>query len=791
MRNEIAGIVLFFLVIFTMISLMTYSPADPSINHVGPAGAANNFFGLLGAYMASILIGLFGLGAFWVPVLLLFFCNGILRSHSGRYLMTTAGGGLILVIVTGSLFALYAPAYEIFGARYTAGGLIGHPMQSFLLTYTNMTGGTVILLVFFIIGFILATGISFIGILKNSWRAFLLALDRTQSAAARFRENRVARKERRAAEKAKGPGKPIKPEKVEAPAKQSKNQTKNQTKNQAKTKTMPAAEAGAEDEIAAEPRFDIKIKAAPPPKNKPAAIPVPRQQVFESMRFTEGFQLPRLEFLGDSEQVADSVDHEELRELSRLLEKKLDDFGVKGKVVTVTPGPVITRFEFEPAPGIKINKVVNLSDDLALALKAMSIRIIAPIPGKSVIGIEVPNKQRESVIIKDIIASQEFSKAKSKLTLGMGKDIVGSPVVADLQGMPHLLIAGATGTGKSVALNTMICSLLYKATPEDLKLIMIDPKRIELSAFNDIPHLITPVVTDMKKATNALFWAVKEMERRYQLLSENKVRNINQYNKKIEKQAQAAPANAKAAEAQEPGVKNSDAQESEAQDPDAPKPEKLPYIVVIIDELSDLMMVSSRDVEVGLTRLAQMARAAGIHLILATQRPSVDVLTGVIKANFPTRLSFQVSSKTDSRTIIDANGAETLLGNGDMLFLPPGTAKLQRIHGAYISEDEVTRIIDYLKQQKAPEYKEEVLEKQGPDKSDAEEKEYDERYDEAVALVAKTGQASISMVQRHLRIGYNRAARMIEIMEQEGVVGPSDGVKPREVLVRNYDDMSG
>ena len=779
MRNEIAGIVLFFLVIFTMISLMTYSPADPSINHVGPAGAANNFFGLLGAYMASILIGLFGLGAFWVPVLLLFFCNGILRNHSARYLMTTAGGGLILVIVTGSLFALYAPAYEIFGARYTAGGLIGHPMQRFLLTYTNMTGGTVILLVFFIIGFILATGISFIGILKNSWRAFLLALGRMQSAAARFRENRAARKERRAAEKAKLPGKPVKPEKAEARAKQ----TKTQAKTQAKTKTMPAAaaEAEEEDEIAAEPRFDIKIKAAPPPKNHPAAIPVPRQQVFESMRFAEGFQLPRLEFLGDGEQVADSVDHEELRELSRLLEKKLDDFGVKGKVVTVTPGPVITRFEFEPAPGIKINKVVNLSDDLALALKAMSIRIIAPIPGKSVIGIEVPNKQRESVVIKDIIASREFSKAKSKLTLGMGKDIVGSPVVADLQSMPHLLIAGATGTGKSVALNTMICSLLYKATPEDLKFIMIDPKRIELSAFNEIPHLITPVVTDMKKATNALFWAVKEMERRYQLLSENKVRNINQYNKKIEKEAQAP----------QPNPQDPNPQDPDAQGAEAPKPEKLPYIVVIIDELSDLMMVSSRDVEVGLTRLAQMARAAGIHLILATQRPSVDVLTGVIKANFPTRLSFQVSSKTDSRTIIDSNGAETLLGNGDMLFLPPGTAKLQRIHGAYISEDEVTRIIDYLKQQKAPEYKEEVLEKQGSEKSDSEDKEYDERYDEAVALVAKTGQASISMVQRHLRIGYNRAARMIEVMEQEGVVGPSDGVKPREVLVRNYDDMSG
>ena len=489
--------------------------------------------------------------------------------------------------------------------------------------------------------------------------------------------------------------------------------------------------------------------------------------VFESMRFADaGFRLPSLEFLKDAEVLIDSVDHENLLLLSKLLVQKLEDFGVRGKVVTVLPGPVITRFEFEPAPGIKINKVVNLTDDLALALSAISIRIIAPIPGKGVIGIEVPNAQRELVVFKDIVASPVFEKSKSKLTLVLGKDIVGHPVVANLEDMPHLLIAGATGTGKSVALNTMICSLLYKSTPDEVKLIMIDPKRIELSTYDGIPNLISPVVTDMKKATNALFWAVREMERRYILLSESRVRNIKQYNRKIEKENIDQP-----------------------EDDDAPPKVKLPYIVIIIDELADLMMVGSRDVEVGLTRLAQMARASGIHLILATQRPSVDVLTGVIKANFPTRLSFQVSSKTDSRTIIDSNGAETLLGNGDMLFLPPGTAKLQRIHGAYISEEELAKIIEFLKLQKAPEYLHDILEAPEKDAENGEDKEYDERYDEAVALVTKTGQASISMVQRHLRIGYNRAARIIEIMEQEGVVGPSDGVKAREVLTKNYDDM--
>ncbi|MCK5486643.1 MAG: DUF87 domain-containing protein, partial [Desulfobacterales bacterium] len=354
----------------------------------------------------------------------------------------------------------------------------------------------------------------------------------------------------------------------------------------------------------------------------------------------------------------------------QLLEKKLDDFGVQGRVVEVAPGPVITTFEYEPAPGVKINKIANLTDDLALAMRAISIRIVAPIPGKAAIGIEVPNTNRQMVRFKEVIASSAFEKSKSKLTLCLGKDIVGNPVVAELEKMPHLLIAGATGTGKSVALNAMICSLLYKSKPDEVKIIMIDPKRIELSNYDGIPHLITPVVTNPKKATHALFWALREMERRYELLSEMGARNIKQYNNKVAKAAKPA---------------------------DKEAPEQLPYIVIVIDELADLMMLASRDVEVALTRLAQMARAAGIHLILATQRPSVDVLTGIIKANFPTRLTFQVSSRTDSRTIIDTIGAENLLGNGDMLFLPPGTAKLQRIHGAYISETELSQINAFLR----------------------------------------------------------------------------------------------
>jgi S-DNA-T family DNA segregation ATPase FtsK/SpoIIIE len=471
--------------------------------------------------------------------------------------------------------------------------------------------------------------------------------------------------------------------------------------------------------------------------------------------------LPPISFLTTEPSTEDTTDPEHLKAQAERLKKKLSDFGINGEVVKIAPGPVITTFEYRPAAGIKISRIVNLSDDLALALSALSIRIVAPIPGRDVIGIELPNDRRKTVYLKDIVDSGEFFRAKSKLSLCLGKDIIGNPVTTALDKMPHLLIAGATGTGKSVALNAMITSILYKATPNEVKFIMIDPKRIELSFYNDIPHLITPVVTDMKKATNALFWAVKEMEKRYDLLAENKVKNIRQYNREVHYGRLADTGCA-----------------------------PLPFIVIIIDELADLMMVSSRDVEVALARLAQMARAAGIHLVLATQRPSVDVLTGVIKANFPTRISFQVSSKIDSRTIIDSNGAENLLGNGDMLFLPPGTAKLARIHGAYISEEELTQVISFLKQQSSPDYIEDVTQVGVEQASDMDKDDYDERYDEAVALVTKTRQASISAVQRHMRIGYNRAARMIETMEKEGIVGPPDGAKPREVLVQNYDDLS-
>ncbi|MBF0467410.1 MAG: DNA translocase FtsK [Desulfamplus sp.] len=474
------------------------------------------------------------------------------------------------------------------------------------------------------------------------------------------------------------------------------------------------------------------------------------------------FQLPNLSFLKNTSKKTE-VDHHSIRRDAELLEKKLGYFGIKGEVMGVSPGPVITTFEYRPEPGIKISKIVNLADDLALALSAFSIRIVAPIPGKDVMGIEIPNIKKSLVPFIDIVNSDDFINTKSKVPICLGKDIIGNPVVVELDKMPHLLIAGATGTGKSVGLNAMITSILYKSTPEEVRFLMVDPKRIELSFYNDIPHLLTPVITDMKKATIALQWMVREMDRRYSLLAKSQVRHIEQYNQKIKNTV----------------LENQDSEEAE----------HLPFIVVIIDELADLMMTASRDIEFSLARLAQMARAAGIHLILATQRPSVDVLTGIIKANFPTRISFQVSSKTDSRTIIDSNGAETLLGNGDMLFVPPGTARLTRVHGTYLSENELMDITTFLKSQGKPEYVLDVITEndEEPQQDGGMDDDYDDKYNEALDFVVTTKQASISGIQRALRVGYNRAARIIDIMEKRGIVGPSDGVKPRRVIVENIE----
>jgi S-DNA-T family DNA segregation ATPase FtsK/SpoIIIE len=500
------------------------------------------------------------------------------------------------------------------------------------------------------------------------------------------------------------------------------------------------------------------------PPSKPAPRPSPRQEAFSFSRDSSGYIPPHLSLLDAPAPSTIRMDRESLKMNARLLEKKLQDFGVEGSVTEVHPGPIVTLYEFAPAPGVKISRIVNLQDDLAMVLRALSLRIIAPIPGKGAVGIEIPNGEREMVCLGEILGAEAFQSALHRLTVALGKDTVGRPVVANLAAMPHLLIAGATGSGKSVCLNSIITSILFKASPQDVKFLMVDPKRLELSVYREIPHLLHPVVVEPKKAAVALGWAVREMERRYRWMEQAGVRNIDRYNAKMAKGFKPAPP-------------------AGGEEPEA-LPQRLPYLVVVIDELSDLMMVASREVEDAVLRLAQMARAAGIHLVVATQRPSVDVLTGTIKINLPVRIAFQVTSKFDSRTILDVQGAEHLLGAGDMLYLPPGTSGLQRIHGAYVSEGEIRRVVDYLKAQASPEYDPTVLETTPAEGDGGAEEDLDEKYDEAVALVARLQQASISSIQRHLRVGYNRAARIIERMEAEGIVGPADGSKPREVLVR-------
>ncbi|MFH1674763.1 MAG: DNA translocase FtsK 4TM domain-containing protein [Pseudomonadota bacterium] len=719
MRKEIIGIALVFLLIFTSVSLFTYHSEDPSINHASPVRYIHNLFGPAGAYTAGFLIALFGLGAYWFPLLFLLITLDVFKEASVRRTLLNIAGGFLLALSTGSLLAFERTNYIIGGRKFSSGGIFGISMSQFLERYLSNIGGRIFLWAVVIIGFILMTRFSLSAFFKWLIAVTRLVLTRIKTSWTIYRERRIKAKAR------------------------------------IKAKRLSSDK---------EPR-QLKIKETlPKPIKEP---PVREQESFSFMdRGKAKYQLPLLSFLDGPESQPKGSDHDSLVMLSKLLEKKMNDFGVSGKVVEVCPGPVITTFEYEPAPGIKINKIVGLADDLALSLRATSIRIVAPIPGKAAIGVEIPNSDRAVVKLKEILMDGSFQSCESKLTIVLGKSVAGSPIVSDLGKMPHLLIAGATGTGKSVALNSMICSILYKSTPEEVKMIMIDPKRIELSIYDGIPHLITPVVTDPKKATNALCWAVQEMEHRYELMAEMGVRNVDRYNYKVGK-----------------GLKST----KKATDEEI-KNEKMPWIVVVIDELADLMMVASRDVEVAITRLSQMARAAGIHLLIATQRPSVDVLTGVIKANLPARISFQVSSKTDSRTILDANGAESLLGAGDMLFLAPGTAKLQRIHGSHVSEPEIKRIVEFLKKQGQPSYDKSVLESRPADKTQNGDDEYDEKYDEAVEIVTQTRQASISMLQRRLRVGYNRAARMIEMMEKDGVVGPSDGSKAREVLAKGFGD---
>ncbi len=713
-KQEIRGIVFLLIAIFLGVALLSYHPNDPLFwETAGSAAKSHNLFGTVGAHVSGVIFRVIGFSSFWLVPLFLASAFLSFRQHALQSPFKMTVTSLLLLFSFSGILNLQIPGTIAYRDGFVqAGGLVGFHVSAFMKGFLNFFGTYLLLSAVFVISLMVGTRISF-GWLFSKLFVWVSGVIR------RLREHMVKNKERRRKKKAR--------------------------------------EIFVEQERT-RPKRKVHIVE---PKKEP--LKKSAQESFSFMNVVGEFKLPSIDLLDEPpEQVGSEIQRESLEMNARRLERKLADFGVEGEVVEILPGPVITMYELKPAPGVKISKVAGLSDDLALALRAPSVRIVAPIPGKAAIGLEIPNNQRNPVYLSEILSSPDFKESKSKLAIALGKDITGAPFITDLARMPHLLVAGATGTGKSVSLNAMIVAILFKASPEMVRFLIIDPKRIELSLYKDIPHLLHPVVTQPKEATRALQWAVEEMERRYILLSDQGVRNIETYNRKILKE----------------GKKGKDGDSDDADKP-------LPYIILVIDELADLMMASSRSVEEAITRLAQMARAAGIHLIIATQRPSVDVLTGIIKANFPARISFQVSSKFDSRTILDTNGAEHLLGDGDMLFLPPGVSRMTRIHGAYISEEEVKRVVGFLIAQMKPDYDSTILNEIARDEEmEQVDGELDEKYDQAVELVIQTGQASISMVQRKLRVGYNRAARMIETMEREGIVGPSDGVRPREVIGR-------
>ena len=742
--SEARWIIFAVLTTYLLIIFISYSKTDPGWSHSKAVAHLNNWGGWFGAYVADLMLFVFGASAWWWCVLLLRSLWGgyqrisqrlVVESepeeeHPHEMLIRAIGFALILI---GSMGIEYMRMYSLHVQLPRApGGVLGQVIGGNAQSALGFTGATLLLLLLFALGVSLFFHVSWLTVAERIGQGVEGAIQWVRNLIA-------AREDRKAGHVA----------------------------------------AVKREEVVVQER--AKAVEAPPIRIEPQIVTVQKSERVEKERQTTLFQdlpdtnLPPLSLLDEAPPVQITVSDETLDYTSRLIEKKLSDFGVQVRVVAAYPGPVITRYEIEPATGVKGSQIVGLARDLARSLSLTSIRVVEVIPGKMFMGLELPNPKRQIVRLTEILSSKVYNDGVSSLTIALGKDIGGHPVVADLAKMPHLLVAGTTGSGKSVGINATILSLLYKSDPKDVRLILIDPKMLELSIYEGIPHLLAPVVTDMRQAGHALNWAVNEMERCYKLMSKMGVRNLGGYNQKIAD-----------AEKREEKIPN-----PFSLTPDAPEPlEKLPTIVVIIDELADLMMVVGKKVEELIARIAQKARAAGIHLILATQRPSVDVITGLIKANVPTRIAFQVSSKIDSRTILDQMGAEALLGMGDMLYMPPGTGLPIRVHGAFVSDEEVHRVVDYLKEQGEPNYVEGILEggvmedgSDGAVGAAAGGTEGDELYDQAVAIVLKNRRASISLVQRHLRIGYNRAARLLEQMEQSGLVSTMQSNGNREILV--------
>jgi S-DNA-T family DNA segregation ATPase FtsK/SpoIIIE len=764
--NELVGFLLCISALLLFLALASYSPLDPSLNSASVltgSRAARNWIGVVGAVISDLVLQGFGIGAFLLPVFSAVLGVRWFRSRRVSSPVAKVLGGIWMLIFVPALLALL-PGHLRWMNAIPIEGLFGRMVGDFLIHYFNLAGAYIVCASVLAVALYLSTAFSFAAL--QVWAptrfAFAIALcDRWKD----WRDARAKKHMQRELEKRRAAPKPvITTQMVPArPATPPQSQARVQEPARTGIDRTFAEDNGEQAQSAAESRPEPQT-VSPEVTERADSAQKPKTTL---PRIAGGFKLPPSSLLHRPDE-QQAIDAGELKLLAQVLTGKYAEFEVHGQITQINPGPVVTTFEFKPEAGIKYSRITNLTEDLCLALKAESI-LIERMAGKSTVGIQVPNREREIIWLRENIESTEFIGSKSKLTLALGKDINGRIVTADLNGMPHLLIAGSTGAGKSVAINAMIMSILYKATPDQVRLILVDPKRLELGNYEGVPHLYTPIITEPKLAANALRNAVREMERRLKLLAEKGVRNIDQYNKLFD-------------ESNTPSLFGDGAEER-----------PLPYIVIIIDELADLMMLDSSNVEESITRLAQMARAVGIHLVLATQRPSVDVITGLIKANFPARMSFRVATKVDSRTILDANGAEALLGRGDMLYLPSGSARVHRLHAPYVTEKEIAAVVEFWRAQGLAEYEEKFLQAPKEERADSnsgaedgedEETANDPLYEDAVKLVVEFGKASTSLLQRRLRIGYGRAAHLIDLMERDGIVGAADGPKPREVLKR-------
>ena len=813
---EAASILVFALSVFALFSLLTYNPADPSV-FSNSHGIPQNACGRIGAYLSSLFLQYFGMGSFLLPGAFLFIAVTLYKKESTSKVMGTLGGMTIAVMAMTVFLTLQWTYWPYSGTLLLTGGAFGAWVAHALVKELNPLGSSIFTLLVFCLALALSTPLSvarlggrtLAWIAAWSWRLARLGVTYTayicgmvalrivhalgdwihagiEGAIRRTQERLVAMTDFRAQAAVQTPMEsavielpPIEGELVEEDV---VNEAPNALPEleRAEPLILPREYLGSEAEGEAKSSLSTKVAS---------------RLARMAQRKKGQWKLPTPEFLRKPPKIESQVDRQRLIDNSQILKQKFADFGIDGDVTAVRPGPVITLYEFKPGPGIKVSRIASLADDLSMALSAQSVRILAPLPGKSVVGIEIPSENRETVYLREFIQNPDFTGNKHMIPIVMGKDISGQTYTSDLYRMPHLLCAGQTGAGKSVFMNGLICSLFYRFTPEELRMILVDPKFIEFRAYQDIPHLLLPVVDDAMQASRALKWAVREMERRYRILAKMGSRNLASFNQKVEEMgADVVRDLLFAVENQEGSPMSSVAPSGsdwiEAFEPDetgAPRVGKLPYVVIIIDELADLMMIARKEVEISIARIAQKARAAGIHLVIATQRPSTDVITGLIKANLPSRVSFQLASFVDSKTILDRGGAERLLGQGDMLFIPPGVSQPVRLHGAFVDDEEIAKITAYLKSQGKPAYRDEILlegdDEDGDGEGDADEGS-DELFQEAVELVKRTGHASASFLQRHLKVGYNRAARMIETMETRGIVGPADGARPREVLMR-------